>query len=1072
MMEPPVSRCPDDETLAAWIDGALPDAERTSVIEHVSACAECMAFVDAANETFHDEAQRAAVVPRVQPRRSSWWLAAAAVLLLAIPAAWLVINSRRGDPVQRLVDLSPRSSRPVEARLSGGFPWAPYRGAMRSDGAAADPEQMRLVGAAADALERERRNPSAGTQRAAAVAMVLVARPDEALERFIAETKRDPARATAWSDLAAAQYATAMSDGRTSMLPEALASADRALAVDPQLAEALFNRALILERLGLRDLAAEAWRRYLAADPSSSWAREAREHLARLSAAHDERPFDADRTALESAAAEGNEVLVRTLTSRHAERARAFAEAEYLGRWAEAMQRGDTAAATRWLTIARNIGIALERTSGESLLGDAVRAIDGADADRRSGIAAAHLDYRRGRIAFSRRELVPAERDLRLAAMKFAALQDPMSLAARSYAAGTRLAQNDVATARNELDTLVGEVDAARGYVSLGGQVRWELARALMYDGDAPGAARRLAEAESLFGRARESVNQATVGTMLADALITAGRPDEAWRAHSRAFATFTAAGREDLLDGAIGSAAMFALRAGRLDTARALVSLNESLQRDGMDVLRLADTLTRKSLLEAGVDTSAAVRTATEAQAVANRIADGALRARHLADAELAMAAALVRTDARRARELASGVLVLYGASGMKALTAEPYLIRARASLRLGDAAAARSDLEAGIRTVAEHPTEAGSGVLDAGNALFEEAIRLDLERGDVAAVFAHAERRRGSVSPSLDELRARLAGSGTAVVALIVWPREIVSLTMTEHGATVARTAIAREQLAKLIASGDDRSSAILYDLLIRPSAAMLSASRALIVVPDEGLERVAFASLLDATTGRRLVERLPVAIAPSAMLRTSPPRTRPSSLAAVELPSGREAGSAALPEAAAEVTEIASLYRAVTRVRESDAGAESIARVASSADILHIAGHTSNDDASGGASLALGTGSISARSVAAMRGVPPLVVLSACNTLRRPPDHDRRVLSLGGAFVAAGATSVFGTLAPVGDADARAIVLALHKQLALGIDPMNALRNVQLAQMGRPGGAAWQHFALLTTVIHRVD
>jgi CHAT domain-containing protein len=101
--------------------------------------------------------------------------------------------------------------------------------------------------------------------------------------------------------------------------------------------------------------------------------------------------------------------------------------------------------------------------------------------------------------------------------------------------------------------------------------------------------------------------------------------------------------------------------------------------------------------------------------------------------------------------------------------------------------------------------------------------------------------------------------------------------------------------------------------------------------------------------------------------------------------------------------------------------------------------------------------------------MRGMAPVVVLSACNTLRRPDDPNRRALSLGGAFVAAGAQDVFGTLEPIGDRDARGLFFALHEQLARGVAAPEALRRVQLAQIGRPDGA-WRRLALLTTIIHR--
>ncbi|HXH41696.1 MAG TPA: hypothetical protein VNN08_23935, partial [Thermoanaerobaculia bacterium] len=253
------SQCPDVETIAAWVEGRLSKAETAVLIEHASVCETCMPMIDAANETFHAEGGREGVA--LGAGRQRWLLAAAASLAIVVTSL-LVLRARRHDAMQELVEVAPRSERTVEARLSGGFPWAPYRGAMRADRPSTDTEQMKLIGAAAKALDRAKQDTSPDARRAAAEALVLIDRPEEGIARLTEETKHSPSEARAWSDLAAAQYAAALA-GRTSLLPEALASVNRALQIDPHLGEALFNRALVLERLGMRGEARVAWQRYL-----------------------------------------------------------------------------------------------------------------------------------------------------------------------------------------------------------------------------------------------------------------------------------------------------------------------------------------------------------------------------------------------------------------------------------------------------------------------------------------------------------------------------------------------------------------------------------------------------------------------------------------------------------------------------------------------------------------------------------------------------------------------------------------------------------------------------------------
>jgi hypothetical protein len=71
-----------------------------------------------------------------------------------------------------------------------------------------------------------------------------------------------------------------------------------------------------------------------------------------------------------------------------------------------------------------------------------------------------------GRITYSRQRPSDAERDLRLAAQRFASAGSPMALVARYYAANTRFDQNDVSRARAELESLVQQLDAFPSFVA------------------------------------------------------------------------------------------------------------------------------------------------------------------------------------------------------------------------------------------------------------------------------------------------------------------------------------------------------------------------------------------------------------------------------------------------------------------------------------------------------------------------------------------------------------------------------------------------------------------------------
>ena len=268
------SQCPADETLALFAAGDLDAGTRAEVLDHVERCRECLSAVLSATAHLQEEAalQRTPAQPR-------WWMGIAAAALLAV----IIFPLARNHPpsIGNLVSLAPSSERVLEPRLSGGFAWAPYHGPARSSDPAPDVSRLKLGGAAGAVIERAESDPGADAQHAAGVAMVLVDKPQQAVARLesVARTSND---AKTWSDLAAAQYQAAVQLRQPALLPHALASADHALRENAGLAEALFNRALILERMERTADARAAWQQYLAADSTSRWAQEARERLASL----------------------------------------------------------------------------------------------------------------------------------------------------------------------------------------------------------------------------------------------------------------------------------------------------------------------------------------------------------------------------------------------------------------------------------------------------------------------------------------------------------------------------------------------------------------------------------------------------------------------------------------------------------------------------------------------------------------------------------------------------------------------------------------------------------------------
>jgi CHAT domain-containing protein len=391
--------------------------------------------------------------------------------------------------------------------------------------------------------------------------------------------------------------------------------------------------------------------------------------------------------------------------------------------------------------------------------------------------------------------------------------------------------------------------------------------------------------------------------------------------------------------------------------------------------------------------------------------------------------------------------------------------------------------DLERGMGIVAGHPAglpgaTAGWGVLDAEHALFTDAIRLALDRGENARAFAFAEQSHGTLT-TVTEIQRRLAGSGTAVLEIVTMPNELVTFAVTADDAVVIRHPADVESLAPLgeeaLSESGTAAAARLYDELIRPSAHLLDRVSSVVIVAGRGLENVSFAGLYDNVHRRYLVERLAVSMAPSAAaLQPEDARNAAPALTAIALPSGGDV-SRGLPDAENEVRDVAGLYARATSVRAADATFAQFRAAAAGADVIHVAGHTERQPGGGEQALLFvgDAGKLERVSWKTIIASPPrrggVVVLAACETLRLPPSTATRALSLGAAFSAAGTSDVIGTLTPIGDRDARTLFDALHRHLAAGERPADALcaaqrESIALEKQGQ-GGPAWRAVALLT-------
>ena len=221
---------------------------------------------------------------------------------MAVPitvAAMLVVGvlvwqttDRRSNLDKGLVALNAayRSQRPVEGRISG-IDHAPYIVPRNNAPIPVNETERRQ----ADALliEALKNDPGPSTYHAAGKLFLFARDLPNAINYLEQARQADPQNAQIYADLGAAylekgtlelEAAKAnendVNSGKGSEdLARSLEYLKQALELNPNLPEALFNRALVHEHQQLYGQAKIDWKTYLAKDPDSPWANDAQEHL-------------------------------------------------------------------------------------------------------------------------------------------------------------------------------------------------------------------------------------------------------------------------------------------------------------------------------------------------------------------------------------------------------------------------------------------------------------------------------------------------------------------------------------------------------------------------------------------------------------------------------------------------------------------------------------------------------------------------------------------------------------------------------------------------------------------------
>jgi CHAT domain-containing protein len=1058
-----VHRCPEPEVLASFVDGGATTEEIRTVMDHIETCSDCLEFVC---EAAHVKRE---LVVKTAPRRSHTVLARAgiaAAIVLATSSILFVAyqHSTARNPWSKLVSAAGETPyRPVDGRLTG-FPYRAVaianRGDETIDGTLARVRQK--AGEVLDTLSSRKMDDP----HLAGVASLLAGKSwrAEALLTVAAErTSGDP---RVWNDLAVARLAASRDRDQPQTLPLALAAADRAIRIDPTLPEPLFNRALILQEIGLDSAAMRAFAQYVRHDEGSDWTTEATRRQEGLRKPSRQEEWKARIAALESAASRKDDAAVLAIVSEYRQESRTYGEAIVLANWAAATGQ----AAQQQLQLASAIGRALVRINGESLLNEAVAAIQKDPSPARmTRLATAHRTYYQAGSHYGRREIEVSLPLFEEADRLFRETGSPMAGVTSYYIASCEYDFQKTDEALRRLGALIHATPER--YRALHALLLWETGTAYQRTGALVEALEANRRALALFTEIGEVHNANSMHSAVASCQALLGRRNEAWRERQTYLRQISATGDAINLQRALDASARTEALDGHWEESLALFSVALEPGMTPNPRVHVASLLWHALAAHRLQEPTLAGNDLAAARRAMNTIPEGRLRDRARAELMLVEASLLRDRDPAGARTLLDRYVDDAMRTGTALLLPEVRLERARASRVLGRTDLAEADLRETLRLLNERTPESQPELLRDGYFRTREtAIRelVDLlEAGDPASAFRVVDEARAL--PYGTRPHRPTPPAGTAILEYVVLPDRLVLFVLDSNGVRAHRTNVGEAEVGRLcdafvaaVQQGSTSASGFaLARVLFGPVHDEMARSSRITIVADGALTRVPFAALPGPDGRGYLVESHEIVAAPasSLALREGSATVSTRDLRVIAIGNPRFSRKyfpalADLPAAEAEAVRVAKLYPRSRLMTGSDATREAVLQALSDADIVEIAAHgvTVDDDPARShlvlADMPGDSGALYLKDI--VRTKPDqLVVLAGCRTGSAPAGR-RNVPALAGAFLAAGAGNVLGTIWSVEDQSAAHMAMAFHQQLASGAAPAAALRGAQLAMI----------------------
>jgi CHAT domain-containing protein/lipoprotein NlpI len=810
-----------------------------------------------------------------------------------------------------------RQQRPLESRISG-FEYAPLPNTRGGGPVVTDQKDEDLAKGLLLVAVSER--PDAETHHSLGQLYLAEGNFDKAIAEMEEALKTQPANAGLHSDIGAAflEKGAAISLNERSgeglrSLGGALEHLNRALELDSNLFEALFNRALCYQRLRLVQLAKTDWETYIGKDPNSRWADEARQHLAAIKEREKSSRND-DQSLQEFVAAyragQDQEAWSAFISAQSG--ARNGVVDKLLDEYIELSAKGSDAEATEKLSQLSYAGGLAVKTADDRFVADLSRFYRSAGSESRTALSSARKLVQSGREQLSQTNFEEASRLSDEAARIFERAGDDCEAAlARFLTAHVYLRRPDLKSALNMLEALERECSEKR-YKLLLAQTfeaiadaefsRNKYSRAI----DSTGQALRLSESE------QDSGSQMRALLQLCLEYNAVANYDESLRCLQRSLALAAVRMPEPgqlrtIYDSAADCFEGIRSFAAAIDYQREVLRLVSTL---GSDLVQSRCHANLAALYGKARNYGEGIKQATLSYQIGERLSGQAAGQDMMAFASLRLGD-LYRGAGDPARALASydKNIEIYSSLDFPAETFAAHKGKVLCYLDQNDGASAQKELDLTLGLLDQFRSKIAddtnrNSFFDSEQDIYDVAIDFEYSgMNDPGKAFEYAEGgrarslleminrdggpadrdyerelRSSETGLALSEIQERLP-EGTQILQYAALDDLVVMWVVSKTNVASAKAAVPLEELRNRVEhyrqeimrqpghDGDPLQDArSLYDVLIKPVEPFLDPKKYICIVPDKVLNYVPFNALVSPASGKYLIDDYLIGFSPS--------------------------------------------------------------------------------------------------------------------------------------------------------------------------------------------------------------